>query len=54
MSDLAVTLTIEQLRALVREELRAVLQEEPPAPGEPITDDEMAEARKRFARRARR
>jgi|HubBroStandDraft_6_1064221.scaffolds.fasta_scaffold163362_3 hypothetical protein len=50
---LAVTLTVEQLRALVRDEVKAAVQElaHQPNPGEPLTDAEIADMRQTIARR---
>jgi len=55
MSGMAVTLTIEQLRALVREEVKAAVREleDQPNMEAPVSDDEMAEARRRWARKLR-
>ncbi len=50
---LAVTLTVEELRALVRDavrdEMRAIV--DPADTSAPVTDVELAEARKRWARK---
>ncbi len=50
---LAVTLTVAELRALVREELKAAVLElaHQPKPGEPLTEAEIADMRKTIARR---
>lgn len=55
MSTMVVTLTVEQLRALVREEVRAAVEEleAKPAPGAPLTDAEHASLRRRIARRTK-
>jgi hypothetical protein len=55
MSDLAVTLTVEQLRTLVREAVNDALREaiEPRDLEAPISDDERAVARKRWASKLR-
>jgi hypothetical protein len=50
-SRLMVTLTVGQLRAIVREELAAAIRELQTAPdtSRPTTDEEMAAARKKWA-----
>ncbi|HSY24925.1 MAG TPA: hypothetical protein VK841_22525 [Polyangiaceae bacterium] len=50
-SRLMITLTVPQLRAIVREELMAALRELQTAPdtSRPPTDEEMAAARKKWA-----
>jgi hypothetical protein len=53
MSDLAVTLTVAQLRALVREAVADAIREasEPREPTAPISDEEHASARARWLRK---
>jgi hypothetical protein len=55
MSDLAVTLTVEQLRTLMREAVAEGIRQATEAkdPEAPISDEERAAARKRWANKLR-